>query len=76
MRRNAALWRSLVRRTKALLAEQPLWRLQRVGKEVLECFYANRPEDGAIRLKPGVAACFAAQFPVVQALRKIGVRAR
>lgn len=61
-------WRSLVRRTKALLLEQPLWRLQRVGNELLECFYSNRPEDNAIRLKPGVAACFKEQFPVVQAL--------
>jgi hypothetical protein len=51
-----------------LLLEQPLWRLQRVGKELLECFYPNRLEERAIKLKPGVAACFKAQFPVVQAL--------
>ncbi|HEU4922005.1 MAG TPA: HNH endonuclease [Burkholderiales bacterium] len=61
-------WRPLMRSTKSLLLEQPLWRLQRVGNELLECLYANRLEDGAIRLKPGVAACFAVQFPVVQAL--------
>lgn len=66
--RRTPRWRSLVRSTKSLLLEQPLWRLQRVGNELLECFYANRLDDGAIRLKPGVAACFAAQFPVVQAL--------
>jgi hypothetical protein len=66
--RRTPRWRSLVRSTKSLLLEQPLWRLQRVGNELLECFYANRLEDGAMRLKPGVAACFAAQFPVVQAL--------
>lgn len=67
--RRMPLWRPLVRRTKTLLLEQPLWRLQRVGKnELLECFYANRLEDNAIRLKPGVAACFREQFPVVQAL--------
>jgi hypothetical protein len=54
-------WRALLRSTKLLLLEQPLWRLQRVGNELLEYFYANR-------LKPGVAACFAVQFPVVQAL--------
>ncbi len=61
-------WQSLVRRTKTLLLEQPLWRLQRLGNEILECFYANRLQDGAIHLKPGVADCFKAQFPVVQAL--------
>jgi hypothetical protein len=66
--RRLPRWRSLVRRTRSLLLEQPLWRLQRVGNELLECFYANRLEDGAISLKPGVAACFKAQFPVVQAL--------
>jgi 5-methylcytosine-specific restriction endonuclease McrA len=66
--RRMPRWRFLVRRTKTLLLEQPLWRLQRVGNELLECFYANRLEDSAIRLKPGVAACFKAQFPVVQAL--------
>jgi 5-methylcytosine-specific restriction endonuclease McrA len=66
--RRSPAWRQLVRSTKTLLLENPLWRLQRVGNELLECFYANRLEDGAIRLKPGVAACFAAQFPVVQAL--------
>jgi 5-methylcytosine-specific restriction endonuclease McrA len=66
--RRMPRWRPLLHRTKTLLLQQPLWRLQRVGDELLECFYSNRLEDGAIRLKPGVAACFKAQFPVVQAL--------
>lgn len=66
--RRTPRWLALVRSTKSLLLGQPLWRLQRVGDELLECFYANRLEDGAIHLKPGVAACFAVQFPVVQAL--------
>ena len=66
--RRMPRWRSLIRRTKTLLLEQPLWRLQRVGNELLECFYRNRLEDGTIHLKAGVAACFKAQFPVVQAL--------
>ncbi len=66
--RRMPRWRSLVRGTKTLLLEQPLWRLQRVGNELLECFYSNRLLNGAIILKPGVAACFKAQFPVVQAL--------
>ena len=66
--RRTPHWARLVRSTKTLLLAQPLWRLQRVGNELLECFYSNRLEDGSIRLKPGVAACFAVQFPVVQAL--------
>lgn len=66
--RRTPAWRPLFRRTKKLLLEQPLWRLQRVGNELLECFYANRLQDGAIHLKAGVAGCFKTQFPVVQAL--------
>jgi hypothetical protein len=66
--RRLPQWNTLVRRTGRLLLSMPLWRLQRVGDELLECFYPNRLIDGAIRLKPGVAACFALQFPVVQAL--------
>jgi hypothetical protein len=61
-------WTALVRKTERLLNEMPLWRLQRVGDELLDCFYANELVDGAITLKPGVAACLALQFPVVQAL--------
>lgn len=61
-------WKALIAGTKRLLDEMPLWRLQRVGDEMLECFYENRLVDDAIHLKPGIAACFAAQFQVVQAL--------
>lgn len=66
--RRTPRWRSLVRGTKSLLLEQPLWRLQRVGDDLVECLYPNSLQDGAIVLKPGVADCFRAQFPVVQAL--------
>ncbi len=61
-------WTVLIATTRRLLDEMPLWRLQRVGDEMLECFYENRLVDRAIHLKPGIAACFAAQFQVVQAL--------
>jgi hypothetical protein len=66
--KRSPAWRALVRNTRNLLLEMPLWRLQRVGDELLECFYPNQLLDGGIYLKPGVAACFALQFPVVQAL--------
>lgn len=66
--RRLPQWRGLLSSTRNLLLEQPLWRLQRVGNELIECFYANRLEEGAIRLKPGVAGCFKAQHAVVQAL--------
>lgn len=61
-------WRRLVRKIEQVLLVMPLWRLQRVGDELLECFYPNRLIDGGIELKPGIAWCFASQFQVVQAL--------
>jgi hypothetical protein len=66
--RRLPAWRALVRTTKQLLVTMPLWRLQRVGDQTLECFYPNKLVDDTVQLNPGVAACFAAQFQVVHAL--------
>jgi len=61
-------WARLVREVGRLLDKMPLWRLQLVGNERLDFLYEERLLDGAIVLKPGVAACFRAHFPIVQAL--------
>jgi len=66
--RHHARWQRLVVSTKNLLEKMPLWRLQTVGNEKLVFLYEERLEDGAIRLKPGVAAGFRALFNVIQAL--------
>ena len=61
-------WAGLVRRVGRTLAEMPLMKLQRVGKDRLDFLYEEKLVDRGIVLRPGVAACFRAQFGVVQAL--------
>jgi len=61
-------WSQLVREVGRLLDQMPLWKLQLVGKERLDFLYEERLVDRGIVLRPGVAACFCAQFGVVQAL--------
>ena len=35
----------------------PLWKLQRVGDEVVDFLYSNSGRGRTIRLRPGVAYC-------------------
>lgn len=58
---NRRAWKSLVGNVSGIVRRMPLWRLQRVGDEVLDFLYPNKPADGrlsAIELRPGVAYCF------------------
>lgn len=66
--RNHKAWPRLVREVGRLLDQMPLWKLQLVGKERLDFLYEERLIERGIVLRPGVAACFRAQFTVVQAL--------
>ena len=66
--RNRTQWPRLVREVARLLVEMPLWKLQRVGEERLDFLYEERLVDRGIVLRPGIAACFRSQFPIVQAL--------
>jgi len=61
-------WKSLLREVGRLLVEMPLWKLQLVGRERLDFLYEEHLLERGIVLRPGVAACFRAQFAVVQAL--------
>ena len=61
-------WRALIREIGRLLVTMPLWKLQRVGADRLDFLYEERLVDGAVVLRPGVAACFQQQFTIVQAL--------
>jgi hypothetical protein len=60
LERDRPEFRRLIVRVKGYFWEQPLWRLQRIGDEVLDFLYANR-EIGTrvetIELRPGVAFC-------------------
>src|SRR5688500_17197239 len=49
-------WPTLVRSVSKVLVEMPLWKLQRVGPDRLDVFYEERLNDGAIVLRPGIAA--------------------
>ena len=66
--RNHRAWPQLVRKVGRLLDQMPLWKLQLVGKERLDFLYEERLVEKGIVLRPGIATCFRAQFPVVQAL--------
>ena len=61
-------WTRLVREVGRLLVDMPLWRLQLVGNERLDFLYEEHLVERGIVLRPGIAACFRAQFAVVQAL--------
>lgn len=66
--RRSPVWFRLVKRSREILLDQPLWRLQRVGARTLVCLYEPKLDNDAIVLKPGVAACFRALYGTVQAL--------
>jgi len=66
--RNHKTWPRLVREVGRLLNQMPLWKLQLVGRERLDFLYEERLVERGIVLRPGIAACFRAQFGVVQAL--------
>lgn len=66
--RSKRSWQRLVRDVGRLLVSMPLWKLQLVGRDRLDFIYEERIVERCIVLRSGVAACFRAQFPVVQAL--------
>ena len=50
-------WRKLVRSVEAVVCRMPLWKLQRVGSDLLDFLYEQREHGREIQLKPGVAHC-------------------
>lgn len=65
--RNAKEWKRLVQSVLPTLKEQPLWRLQMVGKEKLDFLYGPAGAEH-IELLPGISYCFRQFFPLVQDL--------
>ena len=58
-RQNAASWKKLVAKVVGTIKDQPLWKLQLVGKEIDEFIYRqDKLEDGCIELFPGVSSVF------------------
>jgi len=57
---KASTWIRLVKAVEQVVKIQPLWKLQTVGTERLNCIYENLDAGSEIVLKPGVAYCFRA----------------
>ena len=60
LERDLRARRSLVARVTGCFWQQPLWRLQRIGDQVLDFLYENREIGSRVRdleLRPGVAFC-------------------
>lgn len=67
-RQNESDWDELVSSVAGVVAEMPLWKLQRVGNEVVDFLYPNVGRGRTITLRPGVAYCFRAFYGIVRNL--------
>jgi hypothetical protein len=65
LQKDHQAWGALVRSVARTVGVMPLWKLQTVGSERLDFLYDNKGRGGAIQLKPGVAYCFRAFYPVL-----------
>ncbi|QQS40266.1 MAG: HNH endonuclease [Acidobacteriota bacterium] len=68
LRSSSRAWRSVVSKVAGTVKEQPLWKLQRVGGEVLDFLYPHEDEGSVIRLRPGIAYCFRTFYPLIKDL--------
>jgi 5-methylcytosine-specific restriction endonuclease McrA len=50
-------WTSIRESTRWTIVDQPLWKLQRVGDEVLDFLYPHELVNGCVVLRPGVVFC-------------------
>src|SRR4051794_9688784 len=58
LKKDQASWTRLVNSFIPTLQEQPLWRLQKVGKEKFDFLYGPSTDSHSVQLRPGVAYCF------------------
>jgi len=63
---DPSLWRRLTKSVEAVVKEQPLWKLQTIGREKFEFLYGPGPESDRIELRPGIAYCFRQFYTFVQ----------
>ena len=64
-RRRAEAWERLVREVGEIVWDDPRKRLQTVGSESLPFLYENVGAGSSITLRPGVAFCLRAFYPLV-----------
>lgn len=67
-RRDPDRWAQLVRDVAGVVTEMPLWKLQRIGDEVVDFLYPNVGRGRTITLKPGVAYCLRAFYGLLRNL--------
>jgi hypothetical protein len=65
LRHNEVAWNRLLYEVDKTIRVMPLWKLQTVASESLEFLYANVGSGNAITLKPGVAYCLRAFYPLI-----------
>jgi hypothetical protein len=63
--RNPTGWNSLVSLVDVVVRSQPLWKLQRVGGEVVEFLYPNAGRGIRVTLFPGVAWCLRHHYELI-----------
>lgn len=61
-------WLELRREVASVIAVMPLWKLQRMGTEVVDFLYPNLGKGRVIRLRPGVAYCLRHFYGIVRDL--------
>ena len=63
------LWGTLIAGIRRTVLHMPLWKLQTVGSERLDFLYENiDAPTKSITLKPGIAFCFRAYYPLLRDL--------
>ena len=65
LEKSRADWPKVRSTVEGTVKDMPLWKLQTVGSERLDFMYNNVDSGGVIRLKPGVAYCFRAFYPML-----------
>jgi hypothetical protein len=64
-RREGTAWERLVCSVERTVRTMPLWKLQTVGSECVPFLYENTGSGSSITLRPGVAFCLRAFYPLV-----------
>jgi 5-methylcytosine-specific restriction endonuclease McrA len=68
LRQDQKRWDALVREIANVVAVMPLWKLQRVGDEVMDFLYPNVGAGRTISLRPGVAYCLRRFYGILRNL--------
>lgn len=58
-------WRSLLTSIRRTVEVMPLWKLQRMGQQVVDFLYPNVGTGSTITLKPGVAYCLRKYYGLI-----------